>query len=81
MKRYTALKKDVSEDFDVAEVCFDVAEVCELIETFILDKIKNVFQNNIFGLQRKELGVSKGLSDLEIEKLKKILLEHSRIVY
>ena len=44
--------------------CFDGAEVCELVGTFILNKLKNVFQNNTFGLYRDD-----GLA--EIERLKK----------
>ena len=52
--------------------CFVGVEVCELVGTFILNKLKNIFQNNIFGLNRdNELAVIKGLSDLEIERLKK----------
>ena len=40
--------------------------------TFILNKLKNVFQNNTFGLYRDdELAVIEGLSGLEIERLKK----------
>ena len=52
--------------------CFVGVEVCELVGTFILNKLKNIFQNNIFGLNRdNELAVIKGLSGLEIERLKK----------
>ena len=52
--------------------CFDGAEVCELVGTFILNKLKNVFQNNTFGLYRDDgLAVIKGLSGPEIERLKK----------
>ena len=66
------VKKDSSEDFDVPMGCFDKAEVCELVGTFILNKSKNVFQNNTFGLYRDDgLAVTKGLSGPEIERLKK----------
>ena len=52
--------------------CFGGAEVCELVGTFILNKLKNVFQNNTFGLYRDdELAVIKVLSGPEIERLKK----------
>ena len=62
------VKKDGSEDFDVAKVCFDGTEVCKLVETFILDKTKNVFQNNLFGLYRDDrLIVIKGLSEWDWE--------------
>ena len=49
----------------------DGAEVCELVGTFILNKL-NVFQNNTFGLYRDDdLAVIKGLSGAKIERLKK----------
>ena len=54
MKRYYGLKKDGSKDFDVLMGCFDGAEVCELVGNFILNKLKNVFQNKTFGLYRDD---------------------------
>ena len=36
------VKKDGSEDFDVPMGCFDAVEVCELVGTFILNKLKKV---------------------------------------
>ena len=52
--------------------CFDGAEVSELVGTFILNKLKNVFQNNTFGLYRDDgLAVIKCLSGPVIERLKK----------
>ena len=70
------VKKDGSEDFDVPMGCFDGAEVCELVGTFILNKLKNVFQNITFGLYRDDgLAVIKGLSGLEIERLKKNVIK------
>ena len=73
MKRYHGLNKnDGSEDFDVPMGCFDGAEVCKLVGTFILNKLKNVFPSNTFGLYRDDgLAVIKGLSGPEIERLKK----------
>ena len=65
-------KKDGSEEFDVPMGCFDGTEVCELVGTFILSKLKNVFQNNTFGLYRDDgLAVIRGLSGPEIKRLKK----------
>ena len=62
------VKKDGSEDFDVPMGCFDGAEVCELVGTFILNRLKN----NRFGLYRDDgLAVIKGLSGPEIERLKR----------
>ena len=52
--------------------CLDGAEVCELVGTFIFNKLKNDFQNNTFGLYRDDdLTVTKGLSGAKIERLKK----------
>ena len=58
--------------------CFDGAEKCKLVGTFILNKLKNAFQNNTFVLfithllyRGDILAVMKGLPGLEIEKLKK----------
>ena len=51
MKKYHGLKKMVVKDFDPPMGCFDGVEVCELV-TFILNKLKNAFQNNTFGLYR-----------------------------
>ena len=48
------VKKDGSEDLDVPMGCFDGVEVCELAVTFMLNKLKNVFQNNTFGLYRDD---------------------------
>ena len=66
------VKKGGSGDFDISMGYFDGAEVCELVGTFILNKLKNVFQNNTFGLYRDDrLVVIKGLSDPEIGRPKK----------
>ena len=66
------VKKDGSKDFDASMGCFDRAKVCELVETFILNRLKNVFENNTFDLYRDDrLAVIKGLSGPEIVRLKK----------
>ena len=66
------VKKGASEDFDVPMGCFDGVEVCELVRTFILNKLKNVFQRNTFGLYRDDgLAAIKDLPGPEIERLKK----------
>ena len=52
--------------------CFDGPELCELVGISILNKLKNVFQNNTFGLYRDDgMAVIKGLSTPEIDRLKK----------
>ena len=56
--------------------CFDGAEVCELVGTFILNKLKNVLQSNTFGLCRDDgLAVNKDLSGPEIERLKENVIK------
>ena len=66
------VKKDGSEDFDVPMGCLDGAEVCELVGTFILNKLKKIFFNNTFVSYRDHgLPVIKGLSGTEIARLKK----------
>ena len=66
------VKKVGSEDCNVPMGYFYGAEVCELVGSFVLNKLKSVFQNNTFGLYRDGGSVViKGLSDPEIERLKK----------
>ena len=49
---------------------------CELVGIFILYKLKNVFQNNTFGLHRvDELAVIKDLSGSKIETLDENVVE------
>ena len=56
------VKKDFSEGFDLPMGFLVEGGVSELVRTFILNKLKNVFQKNSFGLYRDVLAVSKGLS-------------------
>ena len=65
------VEKDGREDFDAPMGCIDGAEVCELVGTFTLSKLKNVFQNNTFDLYRDD-----GLAVIR----RKMSLKHSRIV-
>ena len=71
-EKIPCVKKDGTEDFDVPMGCFNRAEVYELVGTFILNKLKNVFLNNTFGLYRDDgLAIIKGFSGPEIERLKR----------
>ena len=49
------MKKNGEEDFDIPMGCHDGAEVCELVVTFILNKISSIMQeqNNV-GLYRDD---------------------------
>ena len=74
--KITWVKNDGKEFFDVSIGCFDGTEVCELVKTFIFNKLNNVFQNSTFGLYRDDgLEVINGLSGVKIERLKKKLVE------
>ena len=72
MKRYHGLKKMVVKILMSQWDVLMARKCCELVGTSILNKLKNVFQNNTFVLYRDDgLAVIKGLSGLEIERLKK----------
>ena len=75
-EKIPCVKKDGTEDFDVPMGCFNRVEVYELVGTFILNKLKNVFLNNTFGLYRDDgLAVIKGFSGPEIERLKRNVIK------
>ena len=40
------VKKDSNEDFDVPMVCFYVAKICELVGSFILNRLGSVIDKN-----------------------------------
>ena len=49
------MKKNREEDFDIPMGCHDGAEVCELVDTFILNKISSIMQEqNSVGLYRDD---------------------------
>ena len=58
------MKKNGEEDFDVPIGCHDGAEICELVSTFILNKITPIMQEqNSVGLYRDDgLGIFRNLS-------------------
>ena len=52
--------------------CYDGAEVCELVGTYILNKLKNVGNKENIDLYRYDgLGIFQNISKTEIEKKKK----------
>ena len=58
------MKKNREEDFEVPMGCYDGAEICELVGTFIFNKISPIMQeqNNV-GLYRDDgLGIFRNLS-------------------
>ena len=70
------VKKAGNEDFDVPMGCYDGAEVCELIGTFILNRLKPIISEDNVGLYRDDgLGVFQNISKTEIERKKKALIK------
>ena len=68
----TLLKKDGL--FNVTMRVYDGGEVCELVETFLLDKISEKHDKNSIGLYRDDgLSVFKNKSCIQLERIKKSL--------
>ena len=68
----TWMKKDGL--FDVKMGAYDGAEVCELVGTFLLDKISEKYEKNNIGLYRDDgLSVFKNKSGTQLERIKKNL--------
>ena len=66
----TWMKKDGL--FDVTMGAYDGAEVCELVGTFLLDKICEKYEKNSIGLYRDDgLSVFKNKSGTQLERIKK----------
>ena len=65
--------------FDVTMGAYDGAEVCELVGTFLLDKISEKYEKNSIGLYRDDrLSVFQNKSSTQLERIKKNLQKHSR---
>ena len=60
--------------FDVAMGAYDVAEVCELVGTFLLEKISEICNECDIGLYRDDgLALFRNKSRTHLEKIKKKL--------
>ena len=71
------MKKNEEEYFDVPMGCHDGAEICELVRTFVLNKISLIMreQNNV-GLYRDDgLGIFRNLSRPNIGRKKKKIIK------
>ena len=69
------MKKDVL--FGVTMGAYDGAEVWELVETFLLDKISEKYDQNNTGLYRDDgLSVLKNKSDTQLQTIKKELTKN-----
>ena len=60
--------------FDVTMGAYDAAEVCELVGTFLLDRISAKYDKNNIGLHHDDgLSVFKKKSGTQLERIKKNL--------
>ena len=70
------VKKTGNEDFDVPMGCYDGAEVCELVGSFILNKLTSIINKSNIGLYRDGgLGIVQNVSKPEIERKKKTIVK------
>ena len=70
------VKKTVNESFDVPMGCYDGAEVCELVGSFILNKLTSIINKSDIGLYRDDgLGIFQNVSKPEIERKKKAIVK------
>ena len=69
-------KKTGEENFDVSMGYYDGAEVCELVGTYILNKLKNITNKENIGLYRDDgLGKFQNMPKTEIERKKKQIVK------
>ncbi|XP_065070331.1 uncharacterized protein LOC135695263 [Rhopilema esculentum] len=70
------VKKKGDKDFDVPMGCFDGAEICELVGTYILNKLNSVMGNGNVGLYRDDgLGIVRNLSGPNIDQKRKKIIQ------
>ena len=64
-----------SDEYDIPIGCFDGTEICELVESFILSKLSNIFGNKYVGHYRLDgLGVIKQILGLELNRKRKHII-------
>ena len=61
------IKKEGNEDFDVSMGCLDGSEVCELVGSYILDQVNQLFEYHSVGLYRDN-----GLAILKVYQVQKL---------
>ena len=60
--------------FDVTVVTYDSVEICEIVETFLLSKISEIYDKNSIGFYFDDgLSVFKNKSGTQLEGIKKSL--------
>ena len=69
------VKKLGNQNFDVPMGCYDGAELCELVGSFILNKLTSIVNKSDIGLYRDDgLGIFCNVSKPEIERKKKAIV-------
>ena len=62
--------------FNIPMGCYDDAEVCELVGSFILNKLTSIINKSDIGLYRDDgLGIFYNLSKPEIKRKKKAIIK------
>ena len=75
IKEVRGLKKDSLSDVTMG--AYDGEEVCQLVRTFLLDKISKKYDKNSIGLHRDDgLSVFINKSDTQLERIKKELTKN-----
>ena len=70
------VKKIGDQDFDVPMGCFDGAEVCQLVGTYLLDKLSKLVNGNDVGLYRDDgLSVLRNMSGPEVDRKRKQIIK------
>ena len=70
------IKKSGEKTFDVPMGCYDGAELCELVGTYILNKLKNVTNKENIGLYYDDgLVIFQNIPKTEIERKKKQIVK------
>ena len=75
------VKRTGEENFDIPMGCYDGTEVCELVGTYISNKLNDVTNKENIDLYRDDgLGIFQNIPKTELERKKSKLLKRSKIV-
>ena len=75
-KNSTWVKKEGDEDFDIPMGCYDGAEICELVGTYIQNKLCKLMNKKDFGLYRDDgLGILRNTSGPEADQKRKNIIK------
>ena len=75
-KNNTWVKKEEDEDFGIPMGCYDGAEICELVGTYIQNKLCKLMNKKDFGLYRDDgLGILRNTSGPEADQKRKNIIK------